>query len=544
MKLQLNQKLYSSFIYILAVMTLISCKEPKEKTMKPKIFPFSIELTSIDPGQYDPSTKNWVQTKNGTSEVIFRYTLKNKIKTIPGKVTAKIGNITFLSSTSFPNNVPEIEADQNFSSEFHTYALPPGTYDLYFTYSTRVTPNSTFSYDSVIAQELFSYYVPPDVVDNDFDGIDDREEKRLLDKFAPFYSFSKEGATEEEYLPTDVLTYIKGSKLITGTDEDHDPVQVNNSDLSATPNKLFFTLPNTIPPFSTNLNDYVLKVPTIYHIDPTDEVRKGSPWDECRSKRNIGLYGHVVPYNQSSAQKDVHDLNMPQNKTFYKIEYWQFFGYNAANANRHLADHEGDWTSVQLLYDPHPGVGEDTIVTVFHYVHGLEFRFDMSAKVNVKTNGTIRTFTGANAKFNPDINIVKLGPNRNFIKSDDFDQTQNNIVYFKQDPNSPTQFTHPIVYIEFGSHEFYPSSFWKYLQARNHDGTGGFQYFCAVPPNLGEVEHPLLEYEGANIVMQFNGFWGAYSSMNNEPGPGPSLHAQWTYPADSKIGWQLHGLPF
>jgi hypothetical protein len=544
------KKTYFLFFCMLAILILSSCDDSTEKMKKQKFFPFSIELNSIDPGQYDPATGNWVQTAmNGRSEVIFKYTLKNKIKTLPGKITARIDNITLLSSASSPNTVPEIAPNENLSGEFHNYLLPPGTYKLYFTYSTKgsigfPSPAGGFQYkDSVISEDLFYYFVPPDFVDNDIDNIDDREEKRLLDKYAPYFYFSKkDGGAEEDYRPTDVLNYIRGSRLITGTNEDSDPVEVTNFDMAAHPEALLFSIPTSIHPTSSSLITHAKPVPTTFHIDPTDDVRKGSSWDECKAKRNVGLYGHVVPYNQSSAQKDVHDLFMPPNKTYYKIEYWQFFGYNSANSNPDLADHEGDWTSVQLLYDPHPGVGEDPIVTVFHYAHGYEFRFDMSAKTSETTSGTIKEIKGANARFNPDIDIVKLGPNRNFVKSDDFDQTQNNIVRFKQDPET-MQFTHPVVYLEYGAHEFYPTQFWKFSQAPNHDGTG-YQYFCAVPPNLGEVEHPLPEYEGAAIIMQFNGFWGAFSSQNNEPGPGPSLHAQWTYPASSSIGWMLHNLPY
>ncbi|MEO6719496.1 MAG: hypothetical protein ABIN67_03980 [Ferruginibacter sp.] len=544
------KKNYLPFVITLALPALISCSGPGTRKLNQKSFPFSIELNSIDPGQYDPSTGKWVQTTmQGRSEVIFKYTLKNKIMTLPGEVTARIGNIALLSSGAFANTVPQIAPGENFSSEFHTYALPPGAYELYFTYSKKGStgfpnPGGGFQYkDSIISEDLFYYFVPPDLVDNDLDSIDDREEKRLLDKYSPFYSFSKEGDTEEQYLPTDVLTYIRGSRLIQGTDEDGAPIQLTNFALAQNPHALLFSIPTSAHPTSSSLMTNAKNLPTTYHIDPADQVRKGSSWEECKNQRNIGLYGHVVPYNESSGQKDVHDLFMPNAKTFYKIEYWQFFGYNSANPNPDLADHEGDWTSVQLLYDPHPGNGEDSIVSVFHYVHGLEFRFDMSAKTKDTTAGTIREITGANARFNPDINIIKLGPNKNFVKSDDFDQTQNNIVRFKQDP-ATLKYTHPIVYIEYGTHEFYPSEYWKYSQAPNHDGTGTREYFCAVPPNLGEVEHLLPEYEGADIIMHFNGSWGAFSSQNNDPGPGPSLHAQWMYPASTSIGWMLHGLPF
>jgi hypothetical protein len=112
---------------------------------------------------------------------------------------------------------------------------------------------------------------------------------------------------------------------------------------------------------------------------------------------------------------------------------------------------------------------------------------------------------------------------------------QNNIIRFAREDGC--EFTHPVVFLERGSHEIWPTTGFSYKGAPKHDGKGP-NFLSATPPNLGEVEHPLTEYATALPVLRFNGLWGAYSKLNPPPA-GPALHGQWTWPADSSIGWLL-----
>ena len=104
-------------------------------------------------------------------------------------------------------------------------------------------------------------------------------------------------------------------------------------------------------------------------------------------------------------------------------------------------------------------------------------------------------------------------------------------------------FTHPVVFVEHGGHEFWPSPFWEFYGAQKHGGDDtSDSYLTATPPNLGEVEHPLSEEPFAVAITQFNGYWGTYSralGFSNNPPPGPPMHYAWTYPTNSSIRWQL-----
>jgi hypothetical protein len=115
---------------------------------------------------------------------------------------------------------------------------------------------------------------------------------------------------------------------------------------------------------------------------------------------------------------------------------------------------------------------------------------------------------------------------------------QNNVLRLMADP-STRQFTHPVVYVEHGGHEFWPTEAWSYQDAPSHSGNDAkHSYLAATPPNLGEVEHPFHEVPEDMLILRYNGHWGAFSRKNSPP-QGPPLHSSWTWPAQSSVRWQL-----
>lgn len=124
---------------------------------------------------------------------------------------------------------------------------------------------------------------------------------------------------------------------------------------------------------------------------------------------------------------------------------------------------------------------------------------------------------------------------------------RNHVLRLFRDPVSG-EYGHPVVFIEHGGHEFWPSPFWSYTGAQKHGGDDIEPFLTSSAPNLGEVEHPLGETPAALPILQFNGFWGTYSrglsdlGHPNNPPPGPPLHFQWSWPSSSSIRWQLVGL--
>jgi hypothetical protein len=252
------------------------------------------------------------------------------------------------------------------------------------------------------------------------------------------------------------------------------------------------------------------------------------------------LYGHVVPVRL--CDPNYFDFNHVLNgsddgKTYFKIEYWQFFGYNNAHQSQ-IADHEGDWTSVQLLFDPET----DKLISVFHFAHGLDFRFNFNAVIDVRhlsnNDGPVDEFRGYN--YNTHIDLVFHDLDFE-AKKNDWQNAQNNVVRMFRD-SVTGEFSHPVVYIENGGHEFYPTEDWNFYLAPSHNGKS-HNFLTNTPPNLGEVEATLEETAAAGIILKFNGYWGTWSRKNSPP-PGPALHKNWTWPESSKIRWELKNLGF
>ena len=385
---------------------------------------------------------------------------------------------------------------------------------------------------------------PVTVIDNDQDGIDDNIEKKLLERFRPYFLFSDDGG-EDNFRPTDVWQYVRTADLHTDGDEDGKYTMIQQSVLFNNPEAILvengkygasdITLNARITAYRINPNE---NVPGISQSNPG---RHGSSWNEELTRRNIGLYGHVGIIQIRNPALTRFDRNLAGSNqliNYYKVEYWQFFGYNSAGKMGDIGDHEGDWTSVQIIYDPRG----DSIFAVMHYAHGMEFRFNKKDTRDslplTMAEGKAMEYRGSH--YNTSIDLVShdLKFTRN---QTDYNMAQNNVLCLFQDAVT-AKFSHPVVYIEHGTHEFFPSANWNYYAAPNHNGRS-HQFLTSTPPNLGEVEHPFQEDPAAMIILKFNGYWGAYCKANCSP-PGPPLHENWAWPSSSSIRWQLNNLTF
>lgn len=501
---------------------------------------YSIKLNQADVAAYNQANDNWVQvysTPMPDNHILkFTYTLQNKIATKPGKIIGDVDGTPLVVPHSFTNIVTALAPNQNFQSAFQSNPLSPGKHLLHLKYITqglRVIPLTGMpgTYDSLAAAAEFNYVINVTVtlIDEDNDGIDDRIEARLLEKFRPYYKFTlNRGNDVEEYRPTDALSYIQQSDFY-----GNDVKIFDHTDMATGPKRMisFFTSINNSSDIGSN--PQLAK----FRLKPVVEgTKNGAAWDNKNSRGNVGLYGHVVPIRLKQASDyDRHAIPSGSDQNgliFYKIEYWQFYGYNEDHAGI-LGEHEGDWTTVQLIYDPRGGENEDSIAYVLYYEHGaLEIRFNMFsnkyAKPYTMTNSTDQFITYQGRNHGKD---CAGGPG---INSDD---CNNNTLIFSKDPISQ-RFTHPVVYIENGAHEPWPTSSGKFSAASGHNGDDeSHSYLTTTPPNLGEVDHPSLDVNGAFEILRYNGRWGKDGAGG--PPQGPILHWEWTWPANSSIRWKI-----
>jgi hypothetical protein len=371
--------------------------------------------------------------------------------------------------------------------------------------------------------------------DADCDGIPDRTEHQLLETYRPFYRFSRDHGDEETFRPADVGQYLSVSE-IDGSGKEGDKILISRTSLAGDRMQLVRVTANNVTRNFTRTEVY---------INPDNDIgRRGAPWSEVLASRRTGLYGHVVPiylgngegYDRSHVPTGADRQNKIR---YYKIEYWQFFGYSSNNQPLDEGDHEGDWDTLQLIIEPaNPAAGAPSrIHSVLYYAHGKELAFDMSSVTGsvLMDGGSVTEYRGS--QYNQPV------PNLN---DSDFmePKARNHVLRMFKDPVTGS-FTHPVVFVEHGGHEFWPSPFWEMIGAQKHGGDdNAHTYLTETPPNLGEVEHPLTEEPFAPIIVQFNGYWGTYSRslpgiFSNNPPPGPPLHYGWSYPVDSSVRWQL-----
>ena len=390
--------------------------------------------------------------------------------------------------------------------------------------------------------------------DKDCDGIKDSTETSLLARFTPYVRFSNDRGVEQ-YRPMDAWNYVRWSELQTDGDEGKGVIVVNS---------ILLNNPAAVLGKGTDLmTDKRFREDRF--LNPLKDVprkggnwaRYGYEWRDVLAKRNVGFYGHVVRFDVRQPQTDflqctrsktpsntnrdfvLCDLDVDQKKpkSYYKIEYWQFFGYNGVGKPFDFGDHEGDWTTVQVIVD----VTTLEPVQVHHFAHGYRFGFDMQAgrlRSTVDLNGgLVREYRGMYWSLPVefwwhDTSQARANNVRSALSS------QNNVLRMRRDATTG-KYDHPVVYVEHGGHEFWPTEAWGFQDSPNHNGDDvEHSYLAAAPPNLGEVEYPLAEVPEATIVLRFNGRWGAYSRRNASP-QGPALHNGWTWPSSSSIRWQL-----
>ena len=353
--------------------------------------------------------------------------------------------------------------------------------------------------------------------DADFDGIPEGIEALLLEKFRPLYRFSTNNGKEEKYLPTDYMEYIRRSGMVHRTAEG-DILLANPGDFADDPGKILRMDQAADGKFPTQIidfhqrSDHRLFVNDSFYQGFDDGRSLADHWVDLIAKRNTGLYGHVVKDRFGN----------------YKVEYWQFYAYNNADQDDNRYDHECDLEAVHLLVD---AVTLD-FISVSHFIHGKEIFFE-KGETEPLFNGNIAEYRGP-AYFTGyfDLNVKGAGG---------FDRSRNNLLRMHAEtlPDGlPGAFTHPVVYIEYGGHASWPSEFWDYFGAPKHDGDS-HTYLTALPPNLGEVEHPLSD--DAQVILQFNGYWGRYAGpgvgegFKNDNSPGAALHWSWLWPFDSML---------
>jgi hypothetical protein len=142
------------------------------------------------------------------------------------------------------------------------------------------------------------FILSPTAVDKDGDGIPDAEEEGLLARFRPYYRFSRDHGTDELYAPVD--PHIKHSELVAPRNATIVPMECAGTSqeyLSRSPASIIGKrCPAPFGLGSIGWTD-ILATPgrSDCKLHISESFRSGAPWKEVIAKRNVGLFGHVVP---------------------------------------------------------------------------------------------------------------------------------------------------------------------------------------------------------------------------------------------------------
>lgn len=415
-------------------------------------------------------------------------------------------------------------------------------------------------------------------------GLTAANRTQLMKDYAPLLLYSYDHSSDEEYAPIDVLSFIKGSTLAASTGN------LPNSALQ-TPSVILNPSPSTAPNAGT-ISASLSPLPAALYVAPEpNTVQKGLPWTTVMSSQNpnTGLYGRVLlldlkKLDTKQFQTAPDAALLAGFATRYgcnannwtacpaqilKIEYWQFFGYShdyqgtGDSIADSQTDHSGDWCTVQLYVDAswwQYGKADAAILAVYHYMHGIQVGFDMSQLADTPDQFTVpapatgytgktysaREYHGPNYGQSVDFPITVAGVQYGPDKSGQIASAQNNAVQLATAPVTLTltvhqpgevpvpttlipSFQHPVVYVEWGGHEFWPTSAWGYTGASKHNGLGQYSYLGSTPVDLLVDTVPLPQ--DVVLVTDFAGYWGAEGGGG--PPQGPPLHCQWYWDPDT-----------
>ncbi len=414
--------------------------------------------------------------------------------------------------------------------------------------------------------------VPTLNTDEDDDGIPDAEEAALIQRFAPYVRFTK----GEDRRPIEFEDFVRKSNLVTPNHwkSGDDKVFIKNETLVENPLQVEsfkgYQGTSLIDSFYLNSDGKTCgsSAYKMYAIHPyVDDWEGGAPWSQVSSNHMPGMVAHVSPFVPDSLSDlagehfvqgkqtgdecarrldkdrcpDRDNPNAPSCsiippshyvtscKRCVKIEYYQFFGLNDDHQNG-INNHEGDLSIVTVVFDPDQNNSTGAAVGVSHWMHGLEVRYDLLDPASrCVVQHSEKLCTGANGQYH-DLELMG-GAGYTTVHKNELHKAQNNTVTFHADLNNPNQANpeHPEVFVERGSHEFWPTKDWSVRGAPEHTGNDTeHTYIPQNIPNLGEIEHPIGDL--GKLVVNYKGYWGATSANSlNQSSPGPSLHTTWNW---------------
>jgi hypothetical protein len=556
----------------------------------------SITLTPSAPAPGAPVTVAW--TLNNTKALDITGKIVYYLNTVPltaqspaAATTIKGGKSMSGSFTIVPvPGVNEIFVTLLDTSKFpKTVNKPPILQVLAPGQTPKPQPNAALGIPTVQPEQVFlasattSIYVAGQVASISQNGLTAADRAQLLSDYAPLLLYSYQGS-DETYRPIDAVAFVQASNLeskITGSDAPPFNQVLSTSDLLASPSDILNPSKSLRAPNGTITS----ATPVNLYLNPSGSAQSGTAWVTVMQRagqsnqNDVGLYGRALLLNLNTMSTS--DPALPTvslqgrygcltsgscSAQIIKLEYWQLFGYShdAKSGTSRTTDHLGDWCTVQVYVDASwwkSARPDRAILYVFHYFHGKQAAFDLSMASAVSTVVPARPAGDTRPTYSaqeyrgpnygtpvdlPTLGQTDQGPITDGEAAAQLSDAQNNTlrlatagVFNVQHPIVaflPASYRHPVVYVEWGGHEFWPTDQWMQYGANNHNGQGTYSYFGSRPVDVTVApkyqlvqgaELPVLPAQtDVALVTLFAGYWGEPQPLNGPP-QGPPLHCEW-----------------
>lgn len=292
------------------------------------------------------------------------------------------------------------------------------------------------------------------------------EQQALAQRFRPYFKTSLEDNQAEPVHPCNWQWFVG-----------HCNLKINDEIVVLTAQQLASNPARLIEPSGADIRKSPLTSPGYILILSDFAYASGEPWDRVIHQGH-GIYAHVEEID--------HNL--------VNIEYSVLWPYNLTTFT---GDHYGDLTTMTVIYDK----GCDKLVRVTYVTHGSviqTFRITHPSEIQFvrlsgqDLNGQPTIIDTAQLEI-PDADEHQDGP---WLHS----PCDPAIVYLAKDPVS-SRYEHPVVYVEWGAHEFWPAPCGSFTSVPNHNGDG-LSFLPDVVQILGTLDDP----EPAHIpFMYYNG---------------------------------------
>jgi len=340
------------------------------------------------------------------------------------------------------------------------------------------------------------------------------EQQALAQRFRPYFKTSLEDGQAEPVRPCNWQWFVSRCHL-----KKDDEIVLTDQQLAANPKRLIEPSDADIRKSPLTSPGYILELSNFAYSS-------GEPWDRVIHEGH-GIYAHVEEIDQN----------------LVNIEYSVLWPYNQTTTILG-GDHYGDLTTMTVIYDR----GCDMLVRVSYVTHGAviqTFRITHPSRIQfvalkgLDVNGNQTTVEAAQLGIS-DADQRQEGP---FWHSPCDLPT----VYLAKDPVS-SRYEHPVVYVEWGAHEFWPAPCGSATTAPKHDGDG-LSFLPDVVQVLGtldapEPDHlPFIYYNGKlgddpqALLLHRTLYWPEGRDLNRYGIPEDRFSDRSPYEPHDQVAW-------